>query len=126
MRGYCSRLLWMSDYIVSDLLKMTNHIVSSQLIFLLLKNIKNLSPTTKLFIEDKIFYYMKHFFSLLLMWALLALSCTMFYVAVTVVFPSTLINILSFLTAVFLLVQGCGLIDKEHGFGKHNNSKDKE
>lgn len=69
---------------------------------------------------------MKHFFSLLLMWALLALSCTMFYIAVTVAFPSTLVNLLSFLTAIFLLVQGCGLIDKEHGFGKHNNSDKKE
>ena len=69
---------------------------------------------------------MKHFLSLVLMWALLALSCTLFYVAVTVAFPSTLVNILSFLTAIFFLVQGCGLIDKEHGFGKHNNSNKQE
>lgn len=69
---------------------------------------------------------MKHFFSILLTWALLALSCTMFYIAVTVAFPSSLVNILSFLTAAFLLVQGCGLIDKNNGYGKHNNSEKKE
>lgn len=67
---------------------------------------------------------MKHFFSLLMIWALLILSCGLFYVAVTFPFNSGIINVFTFVTACFTLVQGCGLIDKEHGFGKH--SKDKE
>lgn len=67
---------------------------------------------------------MKHFFSLLLIWAMLILSCGLFYVAVTVPFPSSFINIASFVSALFCLVQGCGLIDKEHGFGRHNNKPD--
>ena len=67
---------------------------------------------------------MKHFFSLLLIWAMLILTCGLFYIAVTFSFPSTLVNVCLFVTACFTLVQGCGLIDKEHGFGKH--SKDKE
>ena len=64
---------------------------------------------------------MKHFFTLLLIWAMLILCCGLFYLAVTFPFPSAFLNIASFISACFFLIQACGLIDKEHGFGKHSN-----
>lgn len=63
---------------------------------------------------------MKHFFSLFLTWAMLILACTLFYVAVAVSFPTSLINIIAAITGGFFLVQGFGKIDEEHGFGKFN------
>lgn len=69
---------------------------------------------------------MKHFLTTLLIWALLILSCGLFYVAVTVTFPSSLINIVSFMSAAVTLVQACGLIDKDMGYGKHNKNNSDE
>jgi len=64
---------------------------------------------------------MIHFFNKLLIWALLILSCALFYAAATLSFPSSFVNIAILITAFFTLVQGCGLIDKEHHFGKYAN-----
>lgn len=69
---------------------------------------------------------MKHFLSLLLIWAMLILSCGLFYVAVTVPFPTSLVNIVSFISAIFFLVQACGLIDRDLGYGKHNKNPDSD
>jgi hypothetical protein len=68
---------------------------------------------------------MQKFFQTLLLWALLILSCGMFYLAVTVSFPSGFINISLFVSAVFTLVQALGIVDKRHGFGKGNNDEHK-
>lgn len=64
--------------------------------------------------------FMKHFFNTLFTWLLIILSCCLFYVAVTFPFSFGLANIVVFVTACFVLVQACGLIDREQGFGKHN------
>lgn len=69
---------------------------------------------------------MKHFLRTTLTWALMLLSCALFYVAVTVTFPSSFFNIASLITAVFILIQGCGLIDKEHKFGKYAEHTDND
>ena len=69
---------------------------------------------------------MKHFLNFILIWALLILSCGLFYVAVTVTFPSSLINIVSFVSAAVTLVEACGLIDKDNGYGKHNKNDSDE
>jgi len=57
---------------------------------------------------------------------MLILSCGLFYVAVTVAFPSSIINVFSFMSAIFFLVQACGLIDKDLGYGKHNKNPDSD
>lgn len=67
---------------------------------------------------------MKHFFNVILIWALLILACGLFYVAVKIPFPSSLINIVSFVSAIFSLVQACGVIDKVLGYGKHGDDTD--
>ena len=71
---------------------------------------------------------MNQFFSSLLTWALFILSCGLFYLAVTISFPTAFINIALGISAVFCLVQACGQVDKRHGFGNYsgstNNSKD--
>ena len=69
---------------------------------------------------------MKQFFSIILTWALLMLSCGLFYIAVSFPFPSAFINVAAFISAIFALVQGCGLIDKRHGFGAHSGSTSTE
>lgn len=71
---------------------------------------------------------MKNFMSLVLTWALLILSCGLFYLAVTMTFISAFINIALLITAVFVLVQAFGQIDKRHGFGRYSSEsqKDKE
>ena len=67
---------------------------------------------------------MKHFFNVILIWALLILACGLFYVAVTIPFHTSLVNIMAFVSAIFSLVQACGLIDKDMGYGKHGNGTD--
>lgn len=67
--------------------------------------------------------YMKNFFNTLLLWGLLILSCGLFYLAVTVSFPSAFVNIALLISAVFTLGQSLGIIDKRNGFGKGNDDK---
>ena len=67
---------------------------------------------------------MKHFFSLLLTWAMFILAVALFYVAATVAFPTSLINIVAAITGMFFLIQGCGKVDEEHGFGKYNKENE--
>ena len=65
---------------------------------------------------------MKHFLNVILIWALLILACGLFYVAVAIPFHTSLANIIAFITAIFSLVQACGVIDKEMGYGKYDDS----
>ncbi len=71
---------------------------------------------------------MKNFLSLVLTWALLILSCGLFYLAATFTFTSAFMNIALLITAVFVLIQAFGQIDKRHGFGRYSeeSSKDKD
>lgn len=69
---------------------------------------------------------MGNFLNRLIVWALLILSCALFYISVTIVFPSSFINIAAFVSAVFCLIQGCGIIDRIHHFGKYGDEKDEE
>ena len=62
----------------------------------------------------------------LLLWGLLLLACGLFYLAVTVAFPSAFVNIALIITSVFTFVQALGIIDKRHGFGKADNPTDKD
>ena len=66
---------------------------------------------------------MKNFFNTLLLWGLLILSCGLFYLAVSVAFPSAFVNIALFVSAIFTLAQSLGIIDKRNGFGKGNEEK---
>ena len=68
---------------------------------------------------------MKHFLNVILIWALLILACGLFYVAVTIPFPTSLVNIVAFVSAIFFLIQACGVIDKDMGYGKHDKDSDK-
>lgn len=66
---------------------------------------------------------MHNFFQTLLLWGLLILAVGLFYLAVTTAFPSGFINISLFVSAVFVLLQALGIVDKRHGFGKGNSDK---
>ena len=67
---------------------------------------------------------MKQFLNQLLTFAMFILSIALFYMAVTMTFSSSFINILIFFSALFVLIQACGLIDKAHHFGKYNDGKE--
>ena len=70
---------------------------------------------------------MKKFFLTLFLWALLIIACGLFYAALTIPFASTFVNIAMVISAVFILVQCLGIIDKRHGFGQgdSNNTEEK-
>lgn len=68
---------------------------------------------------------MQHFFQTILLWGLLILACGLFYLASTVSFMSGFINIALFVSAVFVLLQALGIVDKRHGFGGKGNDEHK-
>lgn len=57
---------------------------------------------------------------------MLILSCALFYVAATITFPTSFINVAALVSAIFFLIQGCGLIDKEHKFGRYADENNAE
>ena len=63
---------------------------------------------------------MNKFLNDLLTFALFVASIVCFYFAATSVFTSALINFILFFSAIFLLIQGAGMVDKAKGFGKYN------
>lgn len=71
---------------------------------------------------------MKQFLNSLLTLGLFILAAMLFFVGVTYTFPSSLINIVLFIVAIFVLLQGCGNIDKQNGYGKYSatTSADKD
>lgn len=64
---------------------------------------------------------MQNFFQTILLWGLLILACGLFYLATAVSFTSGFVNISLFVSAVFVLLQALGIVDKRHGFGKGND-----
>lgn len=67
---------------------------------------------------------MKNFLQQLLIFVLLVVAIGCFYSATMMTFSTLLINLLLFFTAIFLLIQVCGIIDKIKGFGTHINDND--
>lgn len=62
---------------------------------------------------------MKEFFNSVLSMMMFIVAICLFYTAVTVTFTSSVMNIIIFIIAIFVLLQGCGNIDKTHKFGKY-------
>lgn len=62
---------------------------------------------------------MKKFLTDLLTFALFVAAICCFYFSATAVFASALLNFILFFSAIFLLIQGAGLVDKAKGFGKY-------
>lgn len=62
---------------------------------------------------------MKNFLTDLLTFILFVAAIVCFYFAVAGVFASALLNFILFFSAIFLLIQGAGCIDKAKGFGKY-------
>ena len=72
---------------------------------------------------------MKKFLQELLIFVLLVVAIGCFYSATMMTFSTLLINLLLFFTAIFMLIQVCGIIDRIKGFGTHindNNNTEKE
>lgn len=69
---------------------------------------------------------MRYFFKKLLTLFLLLLSVALTYFATKVTFNSVLINLLLFVTGIFVLLQACGLIDEVNHFGKYNDDKNND
>lgn len=65
---------------------------------------------------------MKIFLQELLTFALFVASIVCFYLSLTAFFASILLNIISFFTGVFLLIQAAGFVDRIKGFGPSANS----
>ena len=66
---------------------------------------------------------MNKFFSSLLLWALIIISCGLFYVAATVAFANAFVNIAMAVSAIYLFVQCLGIIDKKHHFGEDDKEQ---
>ncbi len=64
---------------------------------------------------------MKKILQELLVFVLLIVAIGCFYSATMMTFSTLLINLLLFFTAIFLLIQVCGIIDRIKGFGTHIN-----
>lgn len=62
---------------------------------------------------------MKDFFSSVLSMLMFIVTICLFYISATVTFASSMVNIIIFVIAIFVLLQGCGNIDKTHKFGKY-------
>lgn len=62
---------------------------------------------------------MKKFLNDLLTFALFVAAIACFYFAATAVFASALLNFILFFSAIFLLIQAAGFVDKAKGFGKY-------
>ena len=65
---------------------------------------------------------MKKFLLELLTFVLFVASIVCFYLSLTAFFASLLLNIISFFTGVFLLIQAAGFVDRVKGFGPNANS----
>lgn len=62
---------------------------------------------------------MKEFLNSVLSMLMFIVAICLFYVSATVTFTSSVVNIIIFVIAIFVLLQGCGNIDKTHKFGKY-------
>ena len=62
---------------------------------------------------------MKDFLNSVLSMLMFIVAICLFYVSATVTFTSSVVNIIIFVIAIFVLLQGCGNIDKTHKFGKY-------
>lgn len=60
---------------------------------------------------------MKKFLRETFVFLLFVASIVCFYLSLTAFFASMLLNIICFFTAVFLLIQASGMVDKIKGFG---------
>lgn len=69
---------------------------------------------------------MKKFLQELLIFVLLVVAIGCFYSATMMTFSTLLINLLLFFTAIFMLIQVCGIIDRIKGFGTHINDNNTE
>lgn len=82
-----------------------------------MKSFRNL----KLFILANNFNYMLNILSKLITLAMFLLAAGCFYMAVTVTFSTSFVNVAMFIVAIFFLLQGCGRLDKAYGYGKYSN-----
>lgn len=73
---------------------------------------------------------MKDFMTGLITLLFFIVAIGLFYAAITVTYPSTLINIILIVVSIFVLLQGCERMDKAYDLGeysdKHNNDKEQE
>ena len=69
---------------------------------------------------------MHNFLQTLLLWGLLMLAVSLFYLAVTATLPNGLLNVMFFVSAVFVLLQALGIVDRRHGFGNKGNKENKK
>ena len=62
---------------------------------------------------------MKELLNKVLSLVLFIVALVLFYVAVAATFTSSVVNIIVFVIAIFVLLQGCGNVDKTHHFGQY-------
>lgn len=67
---------------------------------------------------------MKKFLTDLLTFVLFIAAIVCFYFAATATFASALLNFILFFSAIFLLIQAAGFVDKAKGFGKYASNND--
>ena len=71
--------------------------------------------------------FMREFFTGLITLLFFAVALGLFWIAVTVVYPTVFINLVLVIISIFVLLQGCVRLDKAYNLGPYKEEKeDKE
>lgn len=62
---------------------------------------------------------MREFLQKVLSMILFVVSIVLFHIAATTTFTMSVMNVIIFVVAIFVLLQACGNVDKTHKFGKY-------
>ena len=69
---------------------------------------------------------MKDFFTGLITLLFFIMAVALFYAAITVTYPSVLINLVLVIISIFILLQGCERLDKAYELGEYADDNDNE
>ena len=69
--------------------------------------------------------FMREFFTGLITLLFFAVALGLFWIAVTVVYPTVFINLVLVIISIFVLLQGCERLDKAYNLGPYKE-KEKE
>ena len=69
---------------------------------------------------------MKDFFTGLITLLFFIMAVALFYAAITVTYPSVLINLVLVIISIFILLQGCERLDKAYELGEYSEKNNDE
>ena len=70
--------------------------------------------------------FMREFFTDLITLLFFFFFLSLFWAAVTVVYPTVFINLVLVIISIFVLLQGCERLDKAYHLGEYNEEEEKQ